>query len=65
MSDIYDQASDLEEMMRDIALRTARSPRPAIAADCAHCEEYPAATTHTGMMARYCARCADELGLTL
>lgn len=64
MCDLFDMAQDLEQAQRDLALR-AVTCRPAVAADCAHCEENPAALTHNGLLSRYCARCANELGLTL
>lgn len=59
MTDIFDQASDIEALERDRIL-AAHAARPQHVPLCEACEDVPVVVTAAGTRWRFCQGCADE-----
>lgn len=61
--DICDSASDCTELFLDLAMRqhASRCQRPAPLPDCAYCESTTVHVFATGVRAKYCFDCIEEL----
>lgn len=63
MSDFADAASDAETYFLDLAMRqhASRCQRPSPLPECSHCEESPVHVFASGVRAKYCFDCIEEL----
>lgn len=61
--DICDSASDCTELFLDLAMRqhASRCQRPPPLPECSHCEETLVHVFASGVRAKYCFDCIEEL----
>lgn len=61
--DICDSASDCTELFLDLAMRqhASRCQRPVPLPDCAYCESATVHVFASGVRAKYCFDCIEEL----